>query len=63
MPFRRVIECNPLATLIDHFRRSFIWDYPPNWHFAIAAFLGAAALFLFGFWVFRFLSYLFIEVL
>jgi lipopolysaccharide transport system permease protein len=63
MPFRRVIELNPLATLIDQFRRSFVWDYPPNWHFGIAAFLGGVALYFFGFWIFRFLSYLFIEVL
>ncbi len=62
-PYRTVVECNPLATLIDQFRRSFIWDLPPHWHFAVTAFLGAAALYFFGFWVFRFLSNLFIEVL
>jgi lipopolysaccharide transport system permease protein len=62
-PFRRVIELNPLANIIDHFRRSFVWDYRPDWYFAIAAFAGAAALYFIGFWVFRFLSQLFIEVL
>jgi lipopolysaccharide transport system permease protein len=63
MPFRRIVELNPLANLIDYFRRSFIWDFPPNWHFAIETFVGAAVLYFFGFWVFRFLSSLFIEVL
>jgi lipopolysaccharide transport system permease protein len=63
MPFRRIVELNPLANLIDDFRRSFIWDFSPNWHFAIAAILGAAALYFVGFWVFRLLSDLFIEVL